>query len=87
MKNVVVRARINPEIKEKASEYLASIGLTISDLIRITITKTANKQALPFDEIPNKETELALKESERGVGVHKAKDVDDLFSQLENDDE
>lgn len=65
MENVVVRARINPEIKEKVSEYLASIGLTISDLIRITITKTANKQALPFDEIPNKETELALKESER----------------------
>ena len=44
MKNVVVRARINPEIKEKASEYLTSIDLTISDLIRITITKTANKQ-------------------------------------------
>ena len=87
MENVVVRARINPEIKEKASEYLASIGLTISDLIRITITKTANKQALPFDEIPNKETELALKESERGVGVHKAKDIDDLFSQIENDNE
>lgn len=33
MENVVVIARINPEIKEKASEYLASIGLTISDLI------------------------------------------------------
>ena len=30
---------------------------------------------------------LAVKESERGVGVHKAKDIDDLFSQLENDDE
>ena len=87
MKNVVVRARINLEIKKKASEYLASIGLTISDLIRITITRTANKQALPFDELPNKETELALKESERGIGVHKAKDIDDLFTQLENDDE
>ena len=65
MKNVVVRARINPEIKEKASEYLTSIDLTISDLIRITITKTANKQPQPFDESPNKETELALKESQR----------------------
>lgn len=32
MENVFVRARINPEIKEKVSEYLASIGLTICKL-------------------------------------------------------
>ena len=60
MENVVVRARIDPKIKEKASEYLASIGLTISDLIRMTITQTANRQSLPFDEIPNEETIRAL---------------------------
>ena len=53
MENVVVRARIGPKIKEKASVYLASIGLTISDLVRMTITQTANRQSLPFDEIPN----------------------------------
>ena len=87
MENVVVRARIDPKIKEKASEYLASIGLTISDLIRMTITKTANRQSLPFDEIPNEETIRALEDSKRGIGVHKAKDLDDLFSQLEADDE
>lgn len=63
MENVVVRARIDPKIKEKASEYLASIGLTISDLIRMTITQTANRQSLPFDEIPNEETIRALEDS------------------------
>ena len=57
------------------------------DLIRITINRTANKQALLFDEIPNKEAELSLKESEIGNGIKKAKDIDDLFAQLETDDE
>ena len=57
------------------------------DLIRITINRTANKQALLFDEIPNKEAGLSLKESEIGIGIKKAKDIDDLFAQLETDDE
>ncbi len=86
MENVVVRARIDPKIKEKAAVYLSSIGLTISDLIRITITRTANKQALPFDEIPNAETAQVLEDSKKNKGIHKAKDVDDLFAQLEADE-
>jgi len=83
MENVVVRARIDPKIKEKASAYLAGIGLTISDLIRMTITKTANRQSLPFNEIPNEETIMALQESKRDIGVHMAKDIDDLCAHKE----
>lgn len=87
MENVVVRARVDPKIKEKASEYLASIGLSISDLIRMTITRTANRQSLPFEEIPNEETIRTIEDSKRGKGVHKAKDLDDLFAQLKADEE
>ena len=83
MENVAVRARIDPKIKEKASQYLAGMGLTISDLLRMTITKTANRQSLPFDEILNEETIIALEESKRDIGVHMAKDIDDLCAHKE----
>ena len=52
-------------------------------MIRITITKTANKQSLPFDEILNEETIIALEESKRDIGVHMAKDIDDLCAHKE----
>lgn len=87
MENAIVKARINPDIKAKAAEYLAQMGLTISDLIRMAITKTANSGRLPFEEIPNEETQKALEESEKGIGIYTAKDFDDLIRHLESDDE
>lgn len=87
MENAIVKARINPDIKAKAAEYLAQMGLTISDLIRMAITKTANSGRLPFEEIPNEETAKVLKESELGINEYRAKDFDDLIAHLESDDE
>jgi len=43
MEKVLVNARIDPQIKKKAAAYLAGIGLTISDVIRIAISRTANE--------------------------------------------
>ncbi|HBC1046548.1 TPA: type II toxin-antitoxin system antitoxin DinJ, partial [Escherichia coli] len=65
------------------ADVLAGMGLTISDLVRITLTKVAREKALPFDlREPNQLTIQSIKNSEAGVGVHKAKDADDLFDKL-----
>lgn len=45
----VVRARIDGQIKEEASNVLARMGLSVSDVIRILLTRVAADQALPFD--------------------------------------
>lgn len=45
----LIQTRIDPEIKERAAEVLGSIGLTVSDAVRILLTRTANEGALPFD--------------------------------------
>ncbi|USP11896.1 type II toxin-antitoxin system RelB/DinJ family antitoxin [Aeromonas dhakensis] len=47
--NDVVRARIDGHIKEEATNVLAGMGLSVSDAIRILLTRIAADKALPFD--------------------------------------
>lgn len=63
----VVRTRINGEIKEEASAVLAAIGLTLSDAIRLMLTRVAQDKALPFDPlIPNEATIAAMRAARAG---------------------
>lgn len=81
--NDYVRARIDPVIKNEAATVLAKMGLTVSDLCRMALTRVAHEKRLPFSmEIPNEETRQALEAIERREGLHHAKDADDLFRQL-----
>jgi len=80
--NVVVRARVSEEVKQEATEVLAEMGLTVSDLVRMTLKKVARDKALPFDLAPNAETIASIEKSERGEGLHKAKDSAELFKKL-----
>ncbi len=78
-----VRARIDETLKAEAAIVLAELGLTVSDVVRIVLTKVAKDKALPFEmRVPNKLTVQTLEKSERGMDVHKANDADDLFDQL-----
>ncbi len=78
-----VRARVDEAVKNEAAEVLAAMGLTVSDVVRIALTKIAKEKALPFDmRVPNALTAETLAKSERGEDVHRAKDADDLFQQL-----
>lgn len=45
----VVRARIDGQIKEEASNVLARMGLSVSDVIRMLLIRVAADKALPFD--------------------------------------
>ena len=78
-----VRARIDETLKTEAAAVLAGMGLTVSDVVRIALTKIAREKTLPFEmRIPNELTARTLEKSERGEDVHHAKDADDLFRQL-----
>jgi DNA-damage-inducible protein J len=45
----IVRARIDGHIKEEATNVLAQMGLSVSDAIRMLLTRVAADKALPFD--------------------------------------
>jgi DNA-damage-inducible protein J len=80
--NTVVRARLSEEVKARASAVLAELGLTISDVVRITLTRVARDGALPFELTPNRRTAETLAKSERGEDLHGATDAQDLFDKL-----
>lgn len=47
-KDAVVRARIDPGLKEQAARVLEALGVTVSDVLREVLVRVANDKALPF---------------------------------------
>ncbi len=46
--NALVQTRIDPAVKKRAAEVLEELGITVSDAVRILLTRTANEGTLPF---------------------------------------
>jgi DNA-damage-inducible protein J len=44
----LVQTRIDPAVKEWAAVVLEKLGITISDAVRILLTRTANEGEFPF---------------------------------------
>lgn len=84
--NALVQARIDPSVKEEASAVLAAMGLTVSDAVRLLLTKVAQEKTLPFElHTPNAETVAAMKEARRG-GLASFDSVEALMGDLHADD-
>ena len=63
----LVHARVDASVKEEAAAVLAAMGLTVSDAVRLLLTKVAEEKALPFAPlVPSEVTIEAMKEARRG---------------------
>ncbi len=49
MTNALVQTRIDPKIRDRAAAVLERMGLTVSDAVRILLTRTAQEGALPIE--------------------------------------
>ncbi len=59
-----IQARIDEDLKAEGEQILGEIGLTTTDLIRMTFRQLVMHKGLPFNaRIPNAETIAAFKES------------------------
>jgi len=80
--NQLVQARIDGAIKEEAAAVLAEIGLTISDFVRLGLTRVAREKAMPFEPlIPNATTIAAMQEARQG-GLPRYSSVQALMESL-----
>ncbi|OLL50132.1 type II toxin-antitoxin system RelB/DinJ family antitoxin [Bartonella henselae] len=62
-----IQARIPDEVQEVASAVIKSTGLTVSDAVRMFMTRIARDRALPLDLFqPNLETLQAIEDAEMG---------------------
>jgi DNA-damage-inducible protein J len=73
-------------VKEEAAAVLAAMGLTVSDAVRLLLTKVAREKALPFaPEVPNAVTIGAMKEVRKGK-LERFDSVQELLDDLHADD-
>ena len=77
-----VRARIDMATKNRASDALEAMGLSISDAIRMLMLRIADEKQLPFSvKVPNAKTKKAIAELEAGKGK-RFKNSKDLMADL-----
>ncbi len=82
MASSMVHIRVDGEVKDRAAQALASMGLTVSDAVRLLLTRIAAEKAMPFEvRVPNRTTLAAMEAGERGK-VSKAASVAAMMARL-----
>jgi len=82
----MVHVRIDERVKEQATETLASMGLTVSDAIRVFLTRVVADQELPFAlKAPNAASRVAIAEANEIVESRRARfaTADEVLNDLE----
>ena len=78
----MVHVRLDQKVKARAEKALAAMGLSISDAVRVLLTRVAAEKALPFEvKVPNAITRTAIEEARRS-GLRSFDSVDDLMADL-----
>jgi DNA-damage-inducible protein J len=82
-KTAMIRARIEPEIKEKAEAILAKLGISASDAIGIFYAQIAMQRRIPFDvALPNRKTRKTLEDTRRGKNLVHSETKEEMFKKL-----
>jgi len=82
----MVHVRIEKRIKTQAAKTLAAMGLSVSDAVRVLLTRVAAEKALPFEvKVPNAATAAAMREARKG-GLRPVNNVPELMSNLNAED-
>jgi DNA-damage-inducible protein J len=80
----LVQTRIDADVKEQATVVLENMGLTVSDAVRILLTRTAKEGALPMELLTNSEAHDAwFRAKVREALEDKRPDVDDAAVEAE----
>lgn len=70
----MVHVRVDENIKLQAAETLASMGLTVSDAVRVFLTRVVADQQLPFEiKAPNAVTRAAMYEADELIQARRAR--------------
>lgn len=84
--SAMLHVRVDEEIKAQATEALASMGLSVSDAVRILLKRVVSDQAFPLElKVPNAETRAAMEEARAMVKARAARfdSAAALFDDLE----
>ena len=84
----MIHVRMDDDLKAKATEALAAMGLTASDAVRLLFHRIVADQAFPLElKVPNTETRAAMAEAQKimASGKNRFANADEMFAELEKD--
>ena len=82
-KEAMIRARIETKLKEDTEEIFKELGLDATTAITIFYSQVRIRRGLPFQvEIPNTTTRCTFEATDKGEGLTRCKDADDMFQKL-----
>ena len=82
----MLHVRVDDETKAQATEALATMGMSVSDAVRLFLRRVVVDQAFPLElKVPNAETLAAIEESRSMMAARRARfaTADALFDDLE----
>lgn len=81
----MIHVRVEEQIKKEATQALEAMGLSVSDAVRVFLTRIAAEKRIPFAlRVPNAETREAMEEA-RTVERARFASAAALFDDLEKD--
>ena len=82
-KSATVRARIEPNLKNKAEKVFRELGLSTTQAINLFYRQVELRNGLPFEVvIPNKTTRRTFSNTDAGKDLILCEDADDMFRKL-----
>lgn len=85
----MIHVRMDNDLKERATEALAAMGLSTADAVRLLFHRIATDQAFPLElKVPNAETRAAMEEADeffKNGGTPRFDNAEDMFAELEEE--
>jgi DNA-damage-inducible protein J len=82
-KTSTIRARIEPELKDKAEQVFRKLGLTTTQAITLFYKQVELRNGLPFEvAIPTETTRRTFDDTDAGRNLVICRDAEDMFRKL-----
>jgi len=84
----MIHVRVDEEVKTQATETLASMGLSVSDAVRVFLKRVVAEQAMPFDvRVPNAQTRAAMTEADEIIRTRRGRfaNAQEMFDALDKE--
>lgn len=85
----MIHVRMDNDLKDRATEALAAMGLSTADAVRLLFHRIATDQAFPLElKVPNAETRAAMEEANeffKNGGTPRFDNADEMFAELEEE--
>ncbi len=82
-KSAMIRARVDPQLKDEVEDLFAQLGLSTTEAITLFYQQVKLNRGLPFDvRIPNAVTQRTFAETDAGENIVRCDDAQDMFARL-----